>query len=247
VSRQLARLFDERLLVVSTGEMPLEFSSLEVSSRFLMDFAAELAIRLPPSFNQVAHLYFETTFRQFEASHSSLMSGRIYHDNGGSAAETTIHHPEQPPYSQGESEPGDTGDQQQRSRRKRSQNQQVARNVMDMLDEDDVDDELVERLFHEGHSAAGAGAVSLAKEGPMQSYLDLCHKMEEIGFGSRMTDVVTRVLYDRVEAKIFNSFKRRWDTATLDRGKDWVISTILPFLRLTLLPMQKGMAGEWNQ
>jgi hypothetical protein len=175
------------------------------------------------------------------------MSGRIYHDNGGSAAETTIHHPEQPPYSQGESEPGDTGDQQQRSRRKRSQNQQVARNVMDMLDEDDVDDELVERLFHEGHSAAGAGAVSLAKEGPMQSYLDLCHKMEEIGFGSRMTDVVTRVLYDRVEAKIFNSFKRRWDTATLDRGKDWVISTILPFLRLTLLPMQKGMAGEWNQ
>ncbi|KAF9349399.1 Anaphase-promoting complex subunit 2 [Mortierella sp. NVP85] len=213
VSRQLARIFDERLRVVSTGEMPLEFSSLEVSSRFLMDFAAELVIRLPPSFNQVAHLYFETTFRQFEASHPSLLSGGIYHDNGGRTAETTIHHPEQPPYSQGESEPGDAGDQQQRSRRKRSQNQQ---NVMDMLDEDDTDDELVERLFHEGHSAASA--ESLAKGGPMQPYLDLCHKMEEIGFGSRMTDVVTRVLYDRVEAKIFNSFKRRWDTATLDRG-----------------------------
>ncbi|KAK3814020.1 MAG: LOW QUALITY PROTEIN: hypothetical protein J3Q66DRAFT_370966 [Benniella sp.] len=128
-----------------------------------------------------------------------------------------IRHPEQPAYSQGESEPGDTGDQQQHSRRKRSRNQQVERNVMDMLDEDDTDDELVERLFHEGRSAAGA--ESLAKAGPMQSYLDLCHRMEEIGFGSRMTDVVTRVLYDRVEAKIFNSFKRRWDTATLDRER----------------------------
>lgn len=236
-------MFDDRLRVVSTGDGPFEFSSLEVSSRFLMDFAAELAIRLPPSFNQVAHLYFETTFRQFEASHPSLASGGIYHnDDNSSAADTTMHHTEQPPYSQGESEPGDAGDQHQRSRRKRSQNQ---RNVMDMLDEDDTDDELVERLFHEGHSAAGA--ESLAKEGPMEPYLALCHKMEEIGFGSRMTDLVTRVLYDRVEAKIFNSFKRRWDTATLDRGKDWVISTILPFLRLTLLPNQdQGMGRNWN-
>lgn len=203
-SRRLAQLFDEQMqanaMTVGVG-----VSSLEVSSRFLMDFSAELAIGLPPSFDQVAHLYLETIFQDFEAAHPALMSESI------------------------SSSGGNNGITSQRPRTK-----QTPTKVMDLLEDDDTDDELVEKMFYEGHSAAGA--ASLAEEDSIQSYLDLCHKMRAIGFGARMTDVVTRVLYNRVEARIFTTYKRRWDIATLDHGKEWVTSIILPFLRLTLLP-----------
>lgn len=84
------------------------------------------------------------------------------------------------------------------------------------------------------HSAVGA--AFFAEEASMQSYLDLCHKIRAIRFGARMMDVVTRVLYNRVEARLFITYKRRWDITTMDHGKEWVTSVILPFLRLTLLP-----------
>lgn len=55
-SRQLAQLFDEQVqanaMTVGVG-----VNSLEMSSRFLMDVSADLAIGLPPSFDQT-HLYF---------------------------------------------------------------------------------------------------------------------------------------------------------------------------------------------
>ncbi|KAI8349362.1 hypothetical protein B0O80DRAFT_501450 [Mortierella sp. GBAus27b] len=166
-------------------------NSLEISSRFLMDFSAELAIGLPPSFDQVAYLYLETIFQDFEAAHPALTSESISSSSGGNNGITS-----------------------QRPRTK----QTPTKVMMDLLEDDDTDNELVEKMFYGGHSAAGA--ASLAEEDSIQPYLDLCHKMRAIGFGARMTDVVTRVLYNRVEARIFTTYKRRWDITTLDHGED---------------------------
>ncbi|KAI8606530.1 hypothetical protein EDD21DRAFT_360723 [Dissophora ornata] len=229
ISRQLAHLFDERLRVAMSKESPLDFTSLEVSSRFLTEFSAELAIRLPPSFDQVAHLYFETIFQQYEISHPNVASGD-HLERSSENTDAMMGLAEQTLGYDGDHERGTNGQQLGKKRRRIMQDGRFA---MDLF-VDDMDDELVEQIFHGGHGAAGV--ESLEKEGQIQAYLDLCHKLEEIGFASHMTDVVTRMLYEKVENKVFNSFKGRWSVATLENGKDWMSFVILPFLRLTLLP-----------
>ncbi|KAF8937483.1 Anaphase-promoting complex subunit 2 [Dissophora ornata] len=202
ISRQLAHLFDERLRVAMSKESPLDFTSLEVSSRFLTEFSAELAIRLPPSFDQVAHLYFETIFQQYEISHPNVASGD-HLERSSENTDAMMGLAEQTLGYDGDHERGTNGQQLGKKRRRIMQDGRFA---MDLF-VDDMDDELVEQIFHGGHGAAGV--ESLEKEGQIQAYLDLCHKLEEIGFASHMTDVVTRMLYEKVENKVFNSFKGR--------------------------------------
>ncbi|KAI7819902.1 hypothetical protein BC939DRAFT_458926 [Gamsiella multidivaricata] len=220
-SRMLAYIFDERLRPAADRDPPLDISSLKVTSRFLTDFSAELAIRLPPSFDEVAYLYFETVFRQYEEVHGDMAPGHI--------ADMAGHYTRQGRDPQTEI----TG---QHLGKKRRRVMQDGRFAMDLF-VDDKDDELVEQIFHGGTGTADVEA--LEKEDHMQTYLDLCQRLEEIGFASHMTDVVTRMLYKRVESKILTSFKKRWSVATLESGKDWMSRVILPFLRLTLLP-RKG-------
>ncbi|KAG0364779.1 Anaphase-promoting complex subunit 2, partial [Gamsiella multidivaricata] len=197
-SRMLAYIFDERLRPAADRDPPLDISSLKVTSRFLTDFSAELAIRLPPSFDEVAYLYFETVFRQYEEVHGDMAPGHI--------ADMAGHYTRQGRDPQTEI----TG---QHLGKKRRRVMQDGRFAMDLF-VDDKDDELVEQIFHGGTGTADVEA--LEKEDHMQTYLDLCQRLEEIGFASHMTDVVTRMLYKRVESKILTSFKKRWSVATLE-------------------------------
>ncbi|KAF9106308.1 Anaphase-promoting complex subunit 2 [Mortierella sp. GBA35] len=217
VSRQLTQLFDKHV-----RNMDLD-PSLEVSSKFLTDFSAELAIRLPPSFDQVAHLYFRTNFRQFESLRSQLGSSN---DPTGSRRDGA----------------GDTDSMDQmantnvgrRLSKKRRHVMQDGRFAMDLI-ADDRDDDIVEQCSQELLQQTGAAELEELRS-RMEPYLDLCQKLEEIGFASRMTHVVTGMLYEEVSGKIFKSFKRSWTTATLAGGKRWMDNIILRFLRFTLLP-----------
>ncbi|KAF9097263.1 Anaphase-promoting complex subunit 2 [Mortierella sp. AD031] len=217
VSRQLTQLFDKHV-----RNMDLD-PSLEVSSKFLTDFSAELAIRLPPSFDQVAHLYFRTNFRQFEALRSQLGSSN---DPTGSRRDGA----------------GDTDSMDQmantnvgrRLSKKRRHVMQDGRFAMDLI-ADDRDDDIVEQCSQEMLQQTGAAELEELRS-RMEPYLDLCQKLEEIGFASRMTHVVTGMLYEEVSGKIFKSFKRSWTTATLAGGKRWMDNIILRFLHFTLLP-----------
>ncbi|KAF9188469.1 Anaphase-promoting complex subunit 2 [Haplosporangium sp. Z 767] len=226
ISRELAELFDEQ--VCAGGYDP----SLEISSRFLAEFSAELAGHLPPSFDAVAHLYFEATFRQYEASHPGMTSPHLTMEESQWKTDSMVLATEPRLFQPDEQSEND----EQGLRNNRRRVMQDGRFAMDLF-VDDKDDELVEKIFHQSH--ASGKAETLARSGEMQNYLDLCLKLEEIGFVSHMTHVVTRMLYTKVESKILDSFKKIWTTATLDNGKDWMSFVILPFLRLTLLP-RKG-------
>ncbi|KAF9957994.1 Anaphase-promoting complex subunit 2 [Mortierella alpina] len=227
VSGQLAHLFDEQLRAFD------QEPALEVSSRFLAEFSAELAIRLPPSFDDVAHLYFETIFKQYEVSHPMTAIHRTHQHGHHSAHEASWEALLGNGRQSGSTDPGKQQDQQLSKKRRRVM--QDGRFAMDLF-VDDKDDELVEQLFHGSHGPGGEGVEALEKESQMQSYLDLCHKLEETGFAFHMTQVVTRMLYSKVESKIFTLFRRRWTMATLESGKEWMSFVVLPFLRLTLLP-----------
>ncbi|KAG0263544.1 Anaphase-promoting complex subunit 2 [Mortierella polycephala] len=226
ISRELAELFDEQ--VCAGGYEP----SLEISSRFLAEFSAELASHLPRSFDAVAHLYFEATFRQYEASHPGITSPRLTMEESQWKTDPMVIDTESRLFQPDEQSEND----EQGLRKNRRRVMQDGRFAMDLF-VDDKDDELVEKIFHQSH--APGKAETLARSDEMQDYLDLCLKLEEIGFVSHMTHVVTRMLYTKVESKILDSFKKMWTTATLNNGKDWMSFVILPFLRLTLLP-RKG-------
>ncbi|KAG0285062.1 Anaphase-promoting complex subunit 2 [Linnemannia gamsii] len=228
VSRQLTLIFDTQVRTMDNDP------TLQVSSRFMTDFSAELAIRLPPSFDQIAHLYFRTNFRQFEILQSQMNSG---HDATGSRWDVT-----------GGSDMMDTASLNkqpatdmmknsivgQRLSKKRRHVMQDGRFAMDLFG-DDRNDAIVEQYSQEVLDQPGT-QESDELSSRMGPYLDLCQKLEEIGFASRMTHVVTGMLYEEVSGKIFKSFKKNWTVATLAHGKRWMENIILRFLQFTLLP-----------
>ncbi|KAG0017366.1 Anaphase-promoting complex subunit 2 [Entomortierella chlamydospora] len=237
LSRQTARLFDERIRDVKKDN-PQEIPSLEVLSRFLTEFSAELAIRLPPSFDHVAYLYFETIFQQYEESYPRKPESDCNVDDSdwNNPDETSSGMDQQRKVTGYDNDRQNDSNGQQDPRqlgRKRRRVMQDGRFAMDLF-VDDMDDELVEQIFHGVHGAASVG--SQENDTQMQGYLSLCQMLEDIGFAAHMTDVVTRMLYKKVERKIFGSFKKEWRMPTLDRGKDWMSYVVLPFLRHTLLP-----------
>ncbi|KAF8972363.1 Anaphase-promoting complex subunit 2 [Entomortierella lignicola] len=233
ISRQTARLFDEHIHSVKKDN-PQEISSLEVLSRFLTEFSAELAIRLPPSFDQVAYLYFDTVFRQYEESYSRGAGNDGSDWNESDEILSATDYQQGPSDGDGDTQGELSGQQDsQQLGRKRRRVMQDGRFAMDLF-VDDMDDELIEQIFHGGHGAASVG--SQEKDTRMQGYLSLCQMLEDIGFVAHMTDIVTRVLYKKVESKIFGSFEKQWTVPTLNLGKDWMSYVILPFLRHTLLP-----------
>ncbi|KAF9110207.1 Anaphase-promoting complex subunit 2 [Mortierella sp. AM989] len=233
ISRQTARRFDERIRDVKKDN-PQEISSLEVLSRFLIEFSAELAIRLPPSFDQVAYLYFETVFRRYEESYpKEAESGYEVEDSEWNDPDDIMSAMESQRKATGGDDDSNGQQNPQQLGKKRRRVMQDGRFAMDLF-VDDMDDELVDQIFHGSHGAASVG--SRAKDTRMQGYLNLCQMLEEIGFAAHMTDIVTRMLYKKVEGKIFGSFKKQWTVPTLDRGKSWMSHVILPFLRHTLLP-----------
>ncbi|KAG0324196.1 Anaphase-promoting complex subunit 2 [Dissophora globulifera] len=235
ISKQLARLFDEELRIAASDS-----TSLEVLSRFETEFATALANRLPPSFDQVARLYFETVFRQYELSRPVAVGSDLFEEStwsmdmrmDGVVQSSTVSR---------EDQLGDANAQQ--LGKKKRLVMQDGSFAMDPF-VDDMDGEVVEQIFHGSHVSADLGALD--QESDIQMYLDLCHMLEEIGFISNMTDVVTRMLYEKVEGKIFNTFKNKWNVPTLANGKDWMSLVILPFLRLTLLP-EKDQENPWGK
>ncbi|KAF9134926.1 Anaphase-promoting complex subunit 2 [Mortierella sp. 14UC] len=227
VSSQLTLIFDEHVRTVDHDP------SMLVSSRFLTDFSAELAIRLPPSFDQVAHLYFRTNFRQFEALQSQLISRQ----------ESTSMDTASPSEQYGADGMNSTN-MGQRLSKKRRHVMQDGRFAMDLFG-DDRDDDIVEQYSQEILDLAGAPEREELSS-RMGHYLDLCQKLEEIGFASRMTHVVTGMLYEEVSGKILKSFKMNWTVATLAQGKKWMENIILRFLHFTLLPKpdQEELTGS---
>ncbi|KAF9204009.1 Anaphase-promoting complex subunit 2 [Haplosporangium sp. Z 27] len=224
-------------MVIVKKDNPQEISSLEVLSRFLTEFSAELAIRLPPSFDQVAYLYFDTAFRQYEESYSRGAGNDGSDWNESDEILSATDYQQGPSDGDGDTQGELSGQQDsQQLGRKRRRVMQDGRFAMDLF-VDDMDDELIEQIFHGGHGAASVG--SQEKDTRMQGYLSLCQMLEDIGFVAHMTDIVTRVLYKKVESKIFGSFEKQWTVPTLNLGKDWMSYVILPFLRHTLLP-KKG-------
>ncbi|KAG0279231.1 Anaphase-promoting complex subunit 2 [Linnemannia exigua] len=220
LSRALTLIFDTQLRKVIPDP-----SSLLVSSRFLTDFSAELAIRLPQSFDQIARLYFKTNFRQFEALQSQLSLHRE-----SSSMDTTS-----PPKQYGIDQMNGVNVGQRLSKKRRHV-MQDGRFAMDLFG-DDRDDDIVEQYSQDVLDQAEAPEREelSSRMGP---YLDLCQKLEEIGFASRMTHVITGMLYEEVSGKIFRSFKSNWIVATLAQGKKWIENIILRFLHFTLLPKQ---------
>ncbi|KAF9127957.1 Anaphase-promoting complex subunit 2 [Linnemannia schmuckeri] len=228
VSRQLTLIFDTQVRTMDNDP------TLQVSSRFMADFSAELAIRLPPSFDQIAHLYFRTNFRQFEILQSQMSSSaditRLQWDGaGGSDMMDTA-----APNDQYGSDMIKTSIVGQRLSKKRRHVMQDGRFAMDLFG-DDKNDAIVEQYSQEVLDQPGIQESEelTSRVGP---YLDLCQKLEEIGFASRMTHVVTGMLYEEVSGKIFKSFKKNWAVATLAHGKKWMEDIILRFLHFTLLP-----------
>ncbi|KAF9928852.1 Anaphase-promoting complex subunit 2 [Linnemannia zychae] len=220
ICRRFTLIFDE---IVQDSQID---PSLKVTSRFVTDFSAELVIRLPPSFDQVARLFFRIYFHQFEVLQSQHNVGwdkigvfnndipRTYDEPGidRSSSANVIH----------------------RLSKKRRHVMQDGRFSIDLFN-DDKNDDIVEHYSQEILDPTRASALEEIGN-RMKLYLDLCQKLEEIGFASRMTHVVTGMLYEEVSSKIFKSFKRNWTVATLARGKKWMENTILRFLHLTLLP-----------
>ncbi|KAG0299802.1 Anaphase-promoting complex subunit 2 [Dissophora globulifera] len=235
ISKQLARLFDEELRIAASDSR-----SLEVLSRFETEFATALANRLPPSFDQVARLYFETVFRQYELSRPVAVGSDLFEEStwsmdmrmDGVMQSSTVNR---------EDQLGDANAQQ--LGKKKRLVMQDGSFAMDPF-VDDMDGEVVEQIFHGSHVSTDLGALD--QESDIRMYLDLCHMLEEIGFISNMTDVVTRMLYEKVEGKIFDTFKNKWNVPTLANGKDWMSLVILPFLRLTLLP-EKDQENPWGK
>ncbi|KAF8947358.1 Anaphase-promoting complex subunit 2 [Haplosporangium gracile] len=228
VSRQLTLIFDTQVRTMDNDP------TLQVSSRFMADFSAELAIRLPPSFDQIAHLYFRTNFRQFEILQSQMSSSdgttRSLWDgaDGSDMMDTSV------PNEQYGSDMMKTSIVGQRLSKKRRHVMQDGRFAMDLFG-DDKNDAIVEQYSQEVLDQPGIQESEelVRRVGP---YLDLCQKLEEIGFASRMTHVVTGMLYEEVSGKIFKSFKKNWAVATLAHGKKWMEDIILRFLHFTLLP-----------
>lgn len=228
VSRQLTLIFDTQVRTMDNDP------TLQVSSRFLADFSAELAIRLPPSFDQIAHLYFRTNFRQFEILQSQINSGHDttrsqWEGTGGSNRMDTTS-----PNEQNGTDMMKNSMAGQRLSKKRRHVMQDGRFAMDLFG-DDRNDAIVEQYSQEVLDHPGS-QESEELSGRMGHYLDLCQKLEEIGFASRMTHVVTGMLYEEVSGKIFKSFKKNWTVATLAHGKKWMEDIILRFLHFTLLP-----------
>ncbi|KAI9239723.1 MAG: hypothetical protein BYD32DRAFT_410425 [Podila humilis] len=210
ISRQLTHIFDEEIRAMRMD------SSLEVSAKFLAQFSAELATRLSPSFDGMAYMYFEEVFRQYELSARQHLLDSKENNPGFEISER---------------------EQQQEQQRilgkKRRRLMQDGRAAMDLF-VDDMDDEVVEQLFHGNTSISEAEAMT--NQDQIQEYLTLCLQLDELDFASRMTDVIMRMLYRQVEAKILDSFQTKWDIPTLESGKEWMIHVVLPFLRLTLMP-----------
>ncbi|KAF9430552.1 Anaphase-promoting complex subunit 2 [Podila epigama] len=212
ISIQLTRLFDAEVRAMRMDP------SLEVSGKFLAQFSAEIATHLPPSFDEVAHMYFEETFRLFEISTRHTLPESIEKNSGSLKTGSEQIQEEQ---------------HQRILGKKRRRLMQDGRAAMDLF-VDDLDDEVVEEIFHGNTSSSEAEAM--ISQGQMQEYMTLCVQLDEFDFGARMTDVVTRMLYRKVEEKILTCFQRKWDVPTLESGKEWMIHVVLPFLRLTLLP-----------
>ncbi|KAF9171683.1 Anaphase-promoting complex subunit 2 [Mortierella sp. AD011] len=194
LSRQTARLFDERIRDVKKDN-PQEIPSLEVLSRFLTEFSAELAIRLPPSFDHVAYLYFETIFQRYEESYPRKPESDCNVDdsdwNNLDEASSGIDQQRKATGYDGDRQNNSNGQQDLRQLgRKRRRVMQDGRFAMDLF-VDDMDDELVEQIFHGVHGAASVG--SQENDTQMQDYLSLCQMLEDIGFAAHMTDVVTRM------------------------------------------------------
>lgn len=191
-------------------------SSLEVSAKFLAQFSAELATRLAPSFDEMAYMYFEEVFRQYELSARQHLLDTKENDPGFEISEKEQRQ-----------------EQQRILGKKRRRLMQDGRAAMDLF-VDDMDDEVVEQLFHGNTSSSEAEAMT--NQDQIQEHLTLCLQLDELDFASRTTDVIMRMLYRQVEAKILDSFQAKWDVPTLESGKEWMFHVVLPFLRLTLLP-----------
>ncbi|KAG0240529.1 Anaphase-promoting complex subunit 2 [Actinomortierella wolfii] len=220
----------------------------EITIRFKEQFLAELAIRLPSSFNEIAYDYFEQFFAYFEARTLQWMHSGSQGQygpfpgqerqgpltrNGKNASSTTIDSTSSTKQNEWR-----TSDQLGANKRWLMQD---GRYAMDLL-VDDMDDRLVEQVFHQYTSGSHRGKSSSSSsshvhEDPLlENYLLVCSKLEGIGFASQIVTTVTRMLYRKVELKIFSNFRRKWSVPTLGEGQQWMAYIVLPFLRLTLLP-----------
>ncbi|KAG0360267.1 hypothetical protein BG005_011062 [Podila minutissima] len=217
ISRQLTHIFDEEIRAMRMD------SSLEVSAKFLAQFSAELATRLAPSFDEMAYMYFEEVFRQYELSARQHLLDTKENDPGFEISEKEQRQ-----------------EQQRILGKKRRRLMQDGRAAMDLF-VDDMDDEVVEQLFHGNTSSSEAEAMT--NQDQIQEHLTLCLQLDELDFASRTTDVIMRMLYRQVEAKILDSFQAKWDVPTLESGKEWMFHVVLPFLRLTLLPKKDYVAS----
>ncbi|KAG0038271.1 hypothetical protein BGZ82_000641 [Podila clonocystis] len=220
ISRQLTHIFDEEIRAMRMD------SSLEVSAKFLAQFSAELATRLSPSFDEMAYMYFEEVFCQYELSARQHLLDTKENDPGFEISEK------------------EQQEQQRILGKKRRRLMQDGRAAMDLF-VDDMDDEVVEQLFHGNTSSSEAKAMT--NQDQIQEYLTLCLQLDELDFASRTTDVIMRMLYRQVEAKILDSFQAKWDVPTLESGKEWMIHVVLPFLRLTLLPKKDHSMRERHE
>ncbi|KAF9969232.1 Anaphase-promoting complex subunit 2 [Actinomortierella ambigua] len=228
-------------------------SNHEITIRFKEQFLAELAIRMPSSFNEIAYDYFERFFAYFEDRTLRWMHSSVQEQHGpfpgqerpgpmtttrgfagssstvaSSRAQSTTTQPNE----------WHTSDQLGANKRWPMQD---GRYAMDLL-VDDMDERLVEQVFHQ-YTSSGQRSKSVSsssshhEEDPMlQNYLLVCSKLEGIGFASQIVTTVTRMLYQKVELKIFSNFRRKWSVPALGEGQQWMALIVLPFLRLTLLP-----------
>ncbi|KAF9164413.1 Anaphase-promoting complex subunit 2 [Actinomortierella ambigua] len=263
---------------IATVTSSATLSNHEITIRFKEQFLAELAIRMPNSFNEIAYDYFERFFAYFEDRTLRWMHSSVQGQHGPFPGQerqgpTAARGPTRG-ITVGSSSVGissttaySTTQQQQQQQQKQKQKQhnewhmidqlgankrwpmQDGRYAMDLL-VDDMDDRLVEQVFHQYTSGSQRSSKSMAsasttstttthhhEEDPMlQNYLLVCSKLEGIGFASQIVTTVTRMLYQKVELKIFSNFRRKWSVPTLGEGQQWMALIVLPFLRLTLLP-----------
>ncbi|KAF9581753.1 Anaphase-promoting complex subunit 2 [Lunasporangiospora selenospora] len=268
MSVKLTHLFDEQQRLFYDVDQP---PSRELSTSFMATFSAALAIQMPVSFDEVAYMYFEAIFHQYETValptwDSGREPSKPDHPFSPLSTPYSLKRKRQPtsdhrglvdlqidPRSQELQSQQEQQDllQQEQVTRKQRQALQDGRHAMDFF-VDDKDEDLVEQLFHRHphshHQASHPTELILgSSDSPdaqerVDHYLDLCHQLEEIGLAAHLTDVIMRVLYSRIERKILGTFKQQWTAATLDEGKDWMVNIILPFLRMSLL--SKGDRGD---
>ncbi|KAG0347916.1 hypothetical protein BG004_006565, partial [Podila humilis] len=240
ISLQLTQLFDDEIQAMRMDP------SLEVSASFLAQFSAELATRLPSSFDEIAYI---------DRSDDNVGQPSPAIPNTGVATEVTMEQQRQQQQEQRQRQERIMG------KKKKQRLMQDGRVAIDLF-VDDMDDEVVEQLFHGDNNnnnnnmniASSSSSSSQEKVEAMisnsqggggsqiQEYHRLCLQLDEITssfFASKMTDVIVRMLYRQVDRKILTSFQSKWNVPTLESGKEWMIQVVLPFLRLTLLPKKE--------